>query len=683
MATNEQKKEYKVAKDFDGVNTKASRTSIKETEFAWIENTMPVGHGNLKSVYAQTSVGTVTWAGAVTYLTYCNINNINYAIAFENGTGKVEYSNLDAATPTNTVIANSGYTGPTQSAVWSNQYLLIADYANGYSYWDGTNIYSIGSLAFTIGLNGTTSPSSLTYNLTVTALATGGVFTINSFNTIVVGMAVTISGTLGGTGSITGYTGTSTSYYVIAASGSGANITSITLSATLGGSAITTTSGTLTGLTYTLSGAGYTGSPTATVSAPSSGTTAVIQLATNGNVITSVSAYGVGLTTGTGYTSSPTVTINSSTGKGITITASVFSITNPTCIASFSGRVWIANGRTLYYTAAGTYNDFFSPSAGNIVFQDETLVGNITALIAANNFLYVFGSESISVISDVRINTTTGSTLYTNTNISASVGTDQSYAVLPYFRSIVFMNRSGVYALVGSTTSKLSDSLDGLIPYIDFTNHKVSCGQVLIFNILCACFNVYYTGTQGTQGAGQWLQLVFFDKKWFFTYQGTQSFIVSAQKSGLQTIYGTTGLDLWQFYQSSSTNLPTKIQTPLYSFGNVIRDKQALKWGIEAILGSSIQSNLVVTTDSESTTSPSTTVSNFNAIVWLNNSSLQVIWLNNSLVTVNWGNLINGYYLYKNDSQMWGKYIGLTVTSTSPNYTVAGFEFESEMRAKF
>jgi hypothetical protein len=345
--------------------------------------------------------------------------------------------------------------------------------------------------------------------------------------------------------------------------------------------------------------------------------------------------------------------------------------------------VWIASGRTLYYTAAGTYNDFFSPSAGNIVFQDETLVGNITALIAANNFLYVFGSESISVISDVRINTTTGSTLYTNTNISASVGTDQPYAVLPYFRSIVFMNRSGVYALVGSTTSKLSDPLDGLIPYIDFTNHKVSCGQVLIFNILCACFNVYYTGTQGTQGAGQWLQLVFFDKKWFFTYQGTQSFIVSAQKSGLQTIYGTTGLDLWQFYQSSSTNLPTKIQTPLYSFGNVIRDKQALKWGIEAILGSAIQSNLVVTTDSESTTSPSTTVSNFNAIVWLNNSSLQVTWRNNSLVTVNWGNLINGYYLYRNDSQMWGKYIGLTVTSTSPNYTVAGFEFESEMRAKF
>ena len=683
MATNEQKKEYKVAKDFDGVNTKASRTSIKETEFSWVENAMPVGHGNLKSVPAQTAVGTVAWAGTVSYLTYCNINNIDYAVAFENGSGKVEYANLGLSTPTNVSIVNSGYSGPTQTTVWSNQYLLIADYTNGYSYWDGSSIYGIGSLAFTIGLNGTTSPSSLTYNLTVTALATGGVFTINSFNTIVVGMAVTISGTLGGTGSISGYTGTATSYYVIAASGSGANITSITLSATLGGTALTTTAGTPTGLTYTLSGAGYTGSPTATVSAPSTGQTAVISLATNGNVITGVSAYGTGLTPGTGYTSAPTVTINSTTGKGIAITASVFSITNPTAIASFSGRVWIASGRTLYYTAAGTFNDFYSPSAGNIVFQDETLVGNITALIAANNFLYVFGSDSISVISDVRINSTTGSTLYTNTNISASVGTDQPYAVLPYFRSIVFMNRSGVYALVGSTTSKLSDALDGLIPYIDFTNHKVSCGQVLIYNILCACFNVWYTGTSGTQGAGQWLQLVFFDKKWFFTFQGSQTFITSVQKGGLQAIYGTTGTDLWAFYQNSSTNLPTKIQTPLYSFGNVIRDKQALKWGVEATLNPTTGNNIVVTTDSENNSSPSVTLGNFTLVTWVNNSNATVTWTNNSSTVIGWGNPIGGYYLYRQDAQQWGKYIGLTVTSNNPNYTISGFEFEAELRAKF
>jgi hypothetical protein len=48
MAAAEQKKSYKVIKEFKGVNTKANRTSIDETEFAWIENAQPIGFGNIK-----------------------------------------------------------------------------------------------------------------------------------------------------------------------------------------------------------------------------------------------------------------------------------------------------------------------------------------------------------------------------------------------------------------------------------------------------------------------------------------------------------------------------------------------------------------------------------------------------------------------------------------------------------
>ena len=65
--------------------------------------------------------------------------------------------------------------------------------------------------------------------------------------TLVVGQAIVISGTLGGTGSITSYSNPTT-YYIIATNGT----TTFTLSASLGGGAITTTSGTPTGLTYTV-----------------------------------------------------------------------------------------------------------------------------------------------------------------------------------------------------------------------------------------------------------------------------------------------------------------------------------------------------------------------------------------------------------------------------------------------
>lgn len=64
---------------------------------------------------------------------------------------------------------------------------------------------------------------------------------------LVVGQALRITGTFGGTGSITGYS-SGTVYYLIATNGS----TTFTLSTTIGGAAITTTAGTPTGLTYTL-----------------------------------------------------------------------------------------------------------------------------------------------------------------------------------------------------------------------------------------------------------------------------------------------------------------------------------------------------------------------------------------------------------------------------------------------
>jgi len=83
------------------------------------------------------------------------------------------------------------------------------------------------------------------YLFTVAITGTAGQFSCAT-TTLTVGQAIKISGTFGGTGSITGYTDPTT-YYIIATNGT----TTFTLSATSGGSAITTTAGTPTGLTYT------------------------------------------------------------------------------------------------------------------------------------------------------------------------------------------------------------------------------------------------------------------------------------------------------------------------------------------------------------------------------------------------------------------------------------------------
>lgn len=75
---------------------------------------------------------------------------------------------------------------------------------------------------------------------------TAGQFSCSA-TTLYIGERVTITGTFGGSGSISGYS-TGTSYFIVATNGS----TTFTLSTTAGGAGVTTTAGTPTGLTYTL-----------------------------------------------------------------------------------------------------------------------------------------------------------------------------------------------------------------------------------------------------------------------------------------------------------------------------------------------------------------------------------------------------------------------------------------------
>jgi hypothetical protein len=380
---------------------------------------------------------------------------------------------------------------------------------------------------------------------------------------------------------------------------------------------------------------------------------------------------------GTGYTSAPSVTISGG-GSNANVTCTILNQSG-TDIATFSGRTWIASDRTVFYTAADTFNDFYSVSAGFLTITDSTLRTNITRILSANNFLYVFGEDSINVFSDVRVDTNTGTTLFTNTNVSASVGSALKHAIFPYFRSVLFMNEYGVYALVGATTTKISDPLDGIFPFIYFAE-EVSGGQCLINNILCAVFNFKYKDN----GTDRWIQAAFFERKWFLTNQLTDAYyVVPGVRDGFLNLYGSSGTNLYQFYEDNTNPVVVDIETALLPMGDPIRDKQALKIGIEATLGTQ-PVLLDAYVDSESDQSP--VIPFVNSVLWLNNSSQVIDWTNNSSTIIGWlgpQSAGAGYYLYKSDAKMYGKYLGMTIQSTSTPFTINGFQFEHELRARF
>lgn len=567
----EQRKSYQVVKDFRGLNTKANRTSIDQNEFAWLENAMPIGFGNLKVTPAHTVVANVTFANTVSYLSSGVVGSNTYLVAVLQD-GSAKYVKLNDNTTGNIAAANTFSNVGVQITQWKNERLLFIDPSRGYKTWDGANLVSVGSVA---------------------------------------------------------------------------------------------------SVTITAGGSGYTTAPNVAISAPNDANG--VQATATATILSNAVVAVVVTNPGTGYTAAPSVTFSGGGGSNAAATASIFT-QNGTAIATFSGRVWIAEDRTIYYSAADSYNDFTSVSAGNITLTDATLRSDIVQILSANNFLYIFGEDSINVFSDVRVSNT-GVTLFTNTNVSASVGSRLPYAIFPFFRSVLFMNDYGIYALVGSTTSKLSDGLDGIFPFIDFTK-RVTAGQVLINNILCAAFSFTYNDPDSSARV---IQAVFFEKKWFLTTQGELEWVTATPLAGVINMYGTTGIDLRKLYSSTTANVSSIIKSALYPMGDPIRDKQALKIALEATAKTDTATTLSVTVDSENRESSPYAL--INTINWVNNNLLTIPWQNNSNVTIQW--VTSGYQLYKTDAQQYGKYIGLTITSSAPGYVLHGMQFEHELRARF
>jgi hypothetical protein len=175
---------------------------------------------------------------------------------------------------------------------------------------------------------------------------------------------------------------------------------------------------------------------------------------------------------------------------------------------------------------------------------------------------------------------------------------------------------------------------------------------------------------------------VFFDKKWFITSQGTVARVTSVAQAGGVFFYSTNGTNLQKLYNDSTVAINSEIQSALWPMNDTIRDKQALKWGLEAILGVT-GSTVTVTVDNETGLGNASTYLATNFISWQNIYKTTIGWKNNSNVAIGWVNNITGYYLYKYDAQQYGKYLGLTLQSQSPALIYSTLEMEYELRARF
>lgn len=420
------------------------------------------------------------------------------------------------------------------------------------------------------------------------------------------------------------------------------------------------------------SGSVYTSTPVVVLTGGTAGTTASAQAFLSGLGVSSISLVSLG----SGYTSAPAVTFSGGTTATAGLaTASAYIMPTGqggTAVSVYSGRVWIANNRTLTYTAPNTWMDFATAdAAGSTTITEGFLRQSIQGLEALDNYLYVFGDSAIFIIGDLKV--TGAITTFSLTNLSATTGTTLQNTITAMERAIVFMNRYGVYALFGASVTKISKALDGVFPRIDFSQ-PVSAGLVQIYNILCYAVNFTYADTNGNRV----IQAVFFDGKWFFTSQGELDFVAPAQISGTLSLWGTTGSDIAQLYANTTQTIATTIQSGLYPLGNPIFDKQVIRAGVEYTAPAASTLELQIDTEDESLTAQATASSE---IVWYNDSGTEITWINDSAQEITWNR--SGYSMFNRPYPIVGKYIGATITSNSPQLVWNGTLFEYEQRSSW
>jgi hypothetical protein len=418
-----------------------------------------------------------------------------------------------------------------------------------------------------------------------------------------------------------------------------------------------------------------------------------------------LSTGGVILSNGTGNGGNGTV--NSANGTynvsgGVNVASGPITLTpsapsSGTAIATYAGRVWIANGRTIFFSAPGTYADFTTVDAGgSFILTDSALYNTVTSMVAANNYLWIGGTDSINVISDVRVSGST--TLYTNTNISNQVGIPYQSGVTSYYRSLVFLNQTGPYVLSGAVPQKLGPNLDGLLPFIDFTK-AMSCGAGQINNQNVVAWAVQYKDPSLI--VTRLLMLCFFSGKWFFASQNTTqnlTYITQAVKGGLPLFFATDGTNFYQLF-TSTTVAPTQTAiTAMWSQGDPTLDKQVMKLGVESSFPSGLASvNISVDTPfsvnnyllTNQVTATWVTATNLISS-WTTAASGISVWVTGSNVplytdtnmTVG-STIVNPQASSGNKGNGFGKYYGHTITTNSVNVVINGVISEFVYRSRW
>ena len=151
--------------------------------------------------------------------------------------------------------------------------------------------------------------------------------------------------------------------------------------------------------------------------------------------------------------------------------------------------------------------------------------------------------------------------------------------------------------------------------------------------------------------------------------------IGGAWRNGVPILLATDGLNIVQCFADTTSDIDSVLKTALWDMKEPERTKQMTKAGVEVFSQDAV--TLAISLDTEK----SSQVSSINAesvVLWQNASANIVDWENNALTIVVWA--AGGYQFFQGSAEEFGRYLGYTLRSSSPQFVINGVLMQFEPR---
>lgn len=357
-----------------------------------------------------------------------------------------------------------------------------------------------------------------------------------------------------------------------------------------------------------------------------------------------------------------------------------------TAIENYAGRVWIANGSTITFSAPGSVTDFSSGSGGgNFTSSDSFLRTRYVQLKQTNGFLYLVGDSSVNYISGVQTSGSPPVTTFTNQNADPEVGSPWPNTVDVFNRNILFANSFGAHVSYGGAVTKISEKLDGIYNTVpNFGNLVPSAAKAIIYGKKVWMFLLPIidpiTGLQVNK------LLMWNGKIWWASTQDVALIFIQFQEiDSVLTAWGTDGISIYPLFQRPSTSFAKIAQSRLFDNpGGYQFNKTATRLWILAAYYSFLSPTLSVSIDTEAPLADSEVVSISIGpvqVIWTNNSSAVVPWTNNSAQPVTW--YTSGTSFALSDPQaigITGALTGMTITTDAADMALISASLQDSIQ---